>query len=104
VGNSEMVDVYCHLAMSDMEDAVRKLNKLPLKEKTEDDKPNCPRCGGLRDIGSLECRNCGEKFSTRSACELEHHEQNLIHLAKALLKRAEENPEIVEMLLKERKG
>ena len=101
VGNSAMVDVYCHLAMSDLEDSVRIMNKIPPKDKTGDQQPNCPRCSRALDVGALECTSCGEKFSTRSACELDQHDQNLIRLAKVLLKRAEQNPKVVDMLLKD---
>ncbi len=99
VGNSLMVDTYCHLGMSDLEDAVMAMNgKLPKRE--DKNLTICPKCNSLQDVGAMACKSCGEKFSTKSACEMDEHEQNLIKLAKAVLKRAEQNPEIVDMLLK----
>ena len=89
-----MVDVYCHLAMSDIDNSVRKLNGLPPKETGEKDKSLCPHCGNTLCVGALECRNCGEKFSTKSACELDEHQQNLIKLGKALLMRVEKDPNL----------
>lgn len=98
-GNSEMIDVYCHLAISDLEDSVRKMNGIESK-KTEKDLSICPKCNSIQDIGAMSCKACGERFSTKSACEIDEYEQNLIKLAKALLKRAEQRPEIVDLLLK----
>lgn len=98
--NSPMVDVYCHLAESDLENSVLKMNGKLVKKENEN-LTICPKCSHTQDIGAMECNQCGEKFSTKSACEMDDYDKNLIKLAKALLKKAEKNPEIIDMLLTE---
>jgi len=97
-GNSQMVDVYCHLAMSDLENSVRRLNGLPPRE-SEEQNPLCPECRNPLPVGALECLKCGAKLSTKSACELDEESRRLMKLGKAVLKRVEENPEILDLLL-----
>lgn len=97
-GSSLMIDVYCHLGMTDLEDSVRSLNGEPVK-KEEQKETICPRCNKMQDIGAMECRFCGYRFSTKSACEMSEYEQGLMKLGKAVIKKAEQNPKIVDMLL-----
>ncbi len=70
-------------------------------DKEEKKETMCPKCNRTQDVGAMKCNFCGYRFSTKSACEMSEYDQNLMKLGKALLKKAEEKPEIVDMLLNE---
>lgn len=95
-----MVDVYCHLAESDLEDSVRAMNGYEQKRKKET-KPVCKKCNSILDLGSTLCHRCGLPQNEEGAMEKIEYEQNLMKLAKKVLEKAEKNPKIVDMLLEE---
>ena len=97
-----MPDVYCHLAMSDLENSVRKMNGL--EEKAEEQvKPVCKKCGAVLDLGGSICSRCGFPQNTEGAMKRIEYDEYRMRLANALLKKAEQNPEIVDALLADSK-
>ena len=96
--NTKQIDTYLHIDESSIVDTILQSNGYEQKKKEET--PLCVKCKTVLQLGSDFCSACQMPQTNEAMQQNFEYEQSLIKLAKAVLKRAEKNPEIVDMLLK----
>jgi len=74
VQGSDMPSTYVHLSGRDVDNALLKLNDIPVPEKEDSDKAfspkNCPRCGLRNPPANKFCSRCGMVLDAKAARDL----------------------------------
>jgi len=97
--NSIHKETYFHLNEQDLEDAIKKMNGIEEKEETKE-ATSCPKCGHALGMGEQMCANCGAIPNSESAMKKLETDEFHMKLGRALIKRAEANPKILDELMK----
>jgi len=98
--DSRRARTYFHISQKQLENSVRVLNGFEKKAENEI-KPICKKCGAILDLGSSICGHCGLPQDSKTALEKMEEEETLRKIGRALLKRVERDPKILDTLLEE---
>jgi integrase len=96
--SSEMASVYVHLSGRDVDNALLKLNGLPVEEKDKGDnlKPLiCPRCKSNNSPDAKFCSGCGFCVDVKTAVEIDEVRAKADNLLNELVK----DPKVLYSLL-----
>ena len=96
--SSNMPSIYVHLSSRDIEDAVRKMNKLPITEEsmTKATIKICSRCKVKNSFGSKFCNACGYPLDLKTAIEIEEKRKAWDDKMALLVK----DPEVQKILIR----
>jgi len=98
VQGSDMASVYVHLSGRDVDDALLRLNGIPVQEKTDEEKFRvivCPRCKSRNSPDSKFCIACGLALELKVAMELDQVRSKADKLLTELMK----NPKVIDAML-----
>lgn len=83
--NSDMANVYVHLADNDLDDALLEAYGLKRKQETEEKLPKkCPRCQKLCDFNQEICNQCGMGLTIEAMLKIEEERRKEQEKQKAL--------------------
>jgi len=95
---SDMPSIYVHLSSRDVEDAVKKMNKLPVSEETsiKATVKICSRCKIRNSFGSKFCNACGYPLDIKTVMEIEEKRKAWDEKMSLVVK----DPEVQEIIVK----
>jgi len=98
VQGSDMASVYVHLSGRDVDDALLRLNGIPLEEKPREEKFRliiCQRCKSKNSPDSKFCNACGSALNLDAAIEIDETRAKADKLMTTLVKK----PRVLDKLL-----